>query len=151
MSQNALIGIVVAVVVIGGGAWWFTTQSASAPAVDTSATMTAEYDTTPTTPDTSPDTTPVSTAPAADTTPAPTAGTYTMVQISAHKSASSCWSLIDGNVYDLTAWIGQHPGGQQAIKGLCGIDGTAAFHGQHGDAKKQADMLATMKIGVLAR
>lgn len=149
MSQNALIGIVVAVVVIGGGAWWFAGQSASAPVVDTSTTTIGENDTAPITPET----TPVSSTPAAptDTTPVSMASMHTMMQVSLHNSASSCWSVIDGNVYDLTNWISQHPGGQQAIKGLCGIDGTAAFHGQHGDSKKQATMLATMKIGVLSR
>ena len=145
MSKNALIGIVVAVVVVGGGAWWFTSQETATPAVvDTSTMPSGNTDVTPA-PDVTSPTTPT------DTTPAPTAGTYTMTQVSSHNSASSCWSVIDGNVYDLTSWISQHPGGQQAIKGLCGIDGTAAFHGQHGDSKKQATMLATMKIGVLSR
>ena len=149
MSKNVLIGIIVTVAIVGGGAWWFAGQSASTPVVDTSTNSIGENNTTPATPET----TPVSSTPTAptDTTPAPTAGTYTMMQVSSHNSASSCWSVIDGNVYDLTSWISQHPGGQQAIKGLCGIDGTAAFHGQHGDSKKQATMLATMKIGVLAR
>lgn len=76
------------------------------------------------------------------------AGSYTMAQVATHKDAASCWSVIDANVYDLTKWIPQHPGGEQAILGLCGKDGTAKFHGQHDDAKRQADILATMKIGV---
>ncbi len=87
----------------------------------------------------------------ATSTPSTSAGTYTMAQVATHASASSCWSIIDGNVYDLTTWIPQHPGGPQRITALCGKDGTAAFHGQHADAKKQADILVTFKIGVLAR
>ena len=79
------------------------------------------------------------------------AKTYTSAEVATHSGASSCWSIIDDNVYDLTNWIPQHPGGQQAILALCGKNGTAAFHGQHDDAKKQADILATMKIGVLAQ
>lgn len=136
MSQKAWIGAVIAVIVIIGGVWWFTTQSVEAPVVD-SSTVPAGDTTSPVGP--------------ADTTPAPAVGVFTMVQVASHNSASSCWSVIDGNIYDLTNWIGQHPGGEQAIKGLCGIDGTAAFHGQHGDSKKQANILATMKIGSLSQ
>ncbi len=77
--------------------------------------------------------------------------TYTMTQVSTHNTDDSCWSVIDGNVYDLTNWIGQHPGGAQAIAQLCGKDGTAAFHGQHGDRQQQATVLASFKIGALLR
>jgi cytochrome b involved in lipid metabolism len=76
--------------------------------------------------------------------------TYAMTEVVAHKDSSSCWSVIDGNVYDLTQWISKHPGGRQAIIQLCGKDGTEKFHGQHADNKRQADALVMMKIGVLA-
>ncbi len=76
---------------------------------------------------------------------------YSATVVATHNSATSCWTIIDGNVYDLTKWIPQHPGGAAAIKQLCGKDGTALFHGQHDDAKRQADILATFKIGVLAQ
>lgn len=82
---------------------------------------------------------------------APVANIYTLTQVAAHKDASSCWSAVNGNVYDLTAWISQHPGGERAILGICGKDGSAAFNKQHGDAKKQADILATFKIGSLSQ
>lgn len=73
--------------------------------------------------------------------------TYTAQEVAAHNDAASCWSAIDGAVYDLTEWIAQHPGGERAILGLCGVDGSAAFHAQHGDAKQQADILINYKIG----
>ena len=79
--------------------------------------------------------------------PAPTS--YTLAQVSTHKSKSDCWSAINGSLYDLTSWIGQHPGGQQAIMSICGKDGSKAFNAQHGDAAKQATILFTFKIGVL--
>ncbi len=136
MSRNTWIGVVVAVVVIGGGVFWFTKQPVQAPMVNNSTVTSGDTKAAPATTDT--------TSPGA-------LGKYLMVDIATHNSAASCWSVIDGNVYDLTNWIPQHPGGQQAIEALCGIDGTAAFHGQHGDRKKQADILATMKIGVLSQ
>ncbi len=75
----------------------------------------------------------------------------TMAEVASHNNDDSCWSVIDGNVYDLTNWIGQHPGGREAILKLCGADGTVLFHGQHKDNKQQADALANFKIGALAR
>lgn len=78
-------------------------------------------------------------------------GAYALSEVAMHGDVASCWTAIDGMVYDLTSWIPQHPGGEAAIVSLCGTDGTAAFHSQHGDNKKQADILATFKIGALAQ
>lgn len=89
-----------------------------------------------------------------DTTPSqPTqaAGTYTMAQIATHNSASSCYSAVNGGVYDLTPWIKQHPGGQQAILVICGKDGSAMFNAQHGSQTRVANILASFKIGVVAK
>lgn len=134
MQNKSMIWVVVAaVILIGGGAWWYSMSDTQ------SATNTQETDVQ------------TSDTPAVTTTEPTTPGTYAMAEVVTHNSAASCWSVIDGNVYDLTQWIAKHPGGERAILGLCGVDGTAAFHGQHDDAKRQADMLATMKIGVLAQ
>jgi cytochrome b involved in lipid metabolism len=76
---------------------------------------------------------------------------YTAVEVATHNSQASCWSIIDNNVYDLTSWIAKHPGGAANILRLCGKDGSALFHGQHADAQKQKDIIATMKIGALAK
>jgi len=76
---------------------------------------------------------------------------YTTDEVAKHSDASSCWTIIDDHVYDLTSWISQHPGGERAILSLCGHDGTTAFHNQHDDRQKQADILATFKIGELQK
>ncbi len=78
-------------------------------------------------------------------------GTYTMAVVATHDSSASCWTTINSSVYDVTTWITQHPGGQQAILGLCGKDGTAAFTGQHGGQPRPEKELASFKIGVLAK
>jgi cytochrome b involved in lipid metabolism len=52
-------------------------------------------------------------------------------------------------VYDLTQWIPQHPGGPGVIEGMCGIDGTAAFEGQHQGSNSAASALAQFKLGPL--
>ena len=77
--------------------------------------------------------------------------TFSMVEVALHADATSCYSVVNGAVYDLTNWITKHPGGQQAIRGLCGKDGTSAFTGKHGGQQKPETTLAGFKIGVLAQ
>lgn len=92
---------------------------------------------------------PAATTPTA-TAPSKVAGTYNSFDLSKHATSASCWSAISGNVYDLTAWIQKHPGGQSVIKAICGRDGTASFNGQHAGAGKPAAELAKYKIGKYA-
>lgn len=93
--------------------------------------------------ETKPVVTPIATKPAVKT--------FTMLEVALHADATSCYSVVNGAVYDLTNWITKHPGGQQAIKGLCGKDGTSAFTGKHGGQQKPETTLAGFKIGVLAQ
>ncbi|MBL0005495.1 MAG: cytochrome b5 domain-containing protein [Actinomycetales bacterium] len=64
--------------------------------------------------------------------------------------SASCWAAVSGSVYDLTAWIGEHPGGRDRIIGLCGTDATAAFAAQHRGQGEPAEELTRFKIGTLA-
>jgi len=82
---------------------------------------------------------------------AQTSGAFTMAQVKAHNSASSCYTTVSGSVYDLTSFIGQHPGGEAAILSLCGTDGTAAGTAQHGGQRRPENELAALKIGILAK
>lgn len=75
--------------------------------------------------------------------------TLTMAEVEAHDSADSCWTAIDGTVYDVTAWIDQHPGGASRIEQLCGTDGTAQFQGQHDGQQNPEEQLAEFEIGQL--
>jgi hypothetical protein len=87
-------------------------------------------------------------------TPSPevtTSSGYTMAKVKENNSATSCWSLINGNVYDLTKWINSHPGGASAIKGICGRDGSANFNGRHGGQSNPAENLAMYLLGPLAK
>ncbi len=101
---------------------------------------------------------PTPAAPAATPTPSPTptaevttqAG-YTMEKVRENNSASSCWSIISGNVYDLTKWISSHPGGRSAITGICGRDGTSSFNGRHRGDGGPASVLTGYLLGPLAK
>lgn len=78
------------------------------------------------------------------------ANSYTMADVAKHADASSCWSAINGNVYDLTKWVNQHPGGPRVILGLCGKDGTSGFVGQHGGQSRPETVLKGFLLGPLS-
>jgi hypothetical protein len=82
-------------------------------------------------------------------TPTPVVTGYTMAQVRANNTAKSCWTAIDGYVYNLTNWISSHPGGSGAILFLCGTDGTNAFKAQHENQTKPAIRLDGYRIGPL--
>ena len=95
--------------------------------------------------------TPVSGGTSATTGGTSASPSFTLAVVAQHATRTSCYSAINGNVYDLTSWIPKHPGGEQAILGICGKDGSAKFNGQHGGAALQAGILAGFKIGTLAK
>lgn len=93
---------------------------------------------------------PTETKPVTTVTPV-TSGpkTYTMAEVQAQAAAGKCWTVINGGVYDLSAWISKHPGGSAAIKGLCGINGTAKFQAIHGGQAKPESVLKSYYLGAL--
>jgi hypothetical protein len=93
-----------------------------------------------------------SVTPSATPTPTQTAAPivgYTMAQVKANNTAKSCWTAIDGFVYDLTKWISAHPGGSGAILFLCGTDGSNAYKAQHEQQARPAVRLDSYKLGPL--
>ncbi len=136
--QNKYIGIIIAVVLIAGiGGLVYYKKSASlapTPVYETPATSAGSE----------------STNPEANGSAGGTSGT-TLAQVSQHNSRTSCWAAINGNVYDLTSWIPNHPGGEQAILQLCGTDGSAKFNAQHGGNGRVLSVLAGFKISLLAK
>jgi len=79
-----------------------------------------------------------------------TDGGITVAEVLKHNTKSDCWSVVDGNVYDLTSYVSTHKGGAAVITAICGKDGTKSFSGQHsGEAKPQTD-LSSLLVGPLA-
>ena len=76
------------------------------------------------------------------------AATYTAAQVAQHNTASDCWLIISGNVYDVTNFIPIHPGGN-AIVPYCGTDATTIFDSIHGSTGTAANDLPTYLIGSL--
>lgn len=52
---------------------------------------------------------------------------YSTAQVAEHNNATSCWLIIDGEVYDLTSFIDVHPANPKTILKYCGQDGTQGF------------------------
>lgn len=88
------------------------------------------------------------TQPTAD--PAILATEYTLAEVQAHASKESCYTVVAGGVYDITAYIPHHPGGERDIMKVCGTDGSALFTRKHGANDEAQAQLASMQIGVLA-
>jgi cytochrome b involved in lipid metabolism len=100
--------------------------------------------------------TPSPTATTAASTPAPAPAKtqealYTMAKVKENNSATSCWSAINGNVYNLTKWIESHPGKPQPILGLCGTDGTSSFNARHRGQSNPTSTLAGYLLGPLEK
>lgn len=78
-----------------------------------------------------------------------TATAYTLEDVAANNSVDSCWSVVQGQVFDLTNWIAQHPGGPEAVISMCGTDSTEIFEVQHGLSGEPADILSQYWLGPL--
>lgn len=86
---------------------------------------------------------------------------FSMNEVTQHSSKEDCWTVISGNVYDLTEFVNRHPGGDEILR-ACGADATTLFtkrqtqEGQSvgsGKPHSQAanEQLAKLKIGILAK
>jgi len=73
----------------------------------------------------------------------------TLEEVKKHDSGTTCWSIVYGNVFDLTKWITKHPGGAAVIRAICGKDGSDAFEGQHAGQGKPANQLSNYYLGKL--
>lgn len=74
---------------------------------------------------------------------------YTRAQVAENNRAASCWTIIDGGVYNLTSWGREHPGGSGAIYALCGTDGSGSFSSKHGGQSRPLSELRKYYLGPL--
>lgn len=74
---------------------------------------------------------------------------YTLADIESHDNEEDCWMAVDGKVYEVTDFIGEHPGGDKILLG-CGKDASSLFESQpkhESDRAKAA--LEAHEIGTL--
>lgn len=86
-----------------------------------------------------------------DATIDPNAKSYTLADISTHTDKESCWTAIEGKVYDLTSYVSNHPGGERAIMKICGKDGTSLFENKHGGSSGPEKTLEKFLVGNLTK
>jgi cytochrome b involved in lipid metabolism len=68
-------------------------------------------------------------------------------EIKVHNLKSDCWSIVNGNVYNLTTYVKSHPGGATVIANICGKDGSNAFVNQHNTQGKPNKVLSSFLLG----
>ncbi len=78
---------------------------------------------------------------------------YSLAEISTHNSKDSCWTAINGEVFDVTKFTTKHKGGDKILR-VCGVDGTDLFTGKSPMGRVHSEMavklLSSMKIGTLS-
>ena len=80
---------------------------------------------------------------------APSANAYTPAQVAKHDSPDDTWVSVDGAVYDITHWIGKHPGGSIPLRQYAGRDMSDAFRAYHGPNGQAARTLRSCFVGEL--
>ena len=86
---------------------------------------------------------------AAPTAVIPPKSTIALSEVALHATVDDCWSVVNGNVYDLTQWINEHPGGSGPVESMCGIDASTPFNNQHNGQGEPETALASFQIGIL--
>lgn len=62
----------------------------------------------------------------------------TMEECAQHTTEASCWLCIDNKVYDVTKFLGDHPGGREPLRYASGKDATDEFNAiNHTDQAKK--------------
>lgn len=99
-------------------------------------------------------------APAPSRSTAEQTKTFTMDEVSRHNTRRDCWTVISGDVYDLTDYVNGHPGGTEILR-ACGIDATSLFNERQTaggqpvgsgtpHSQRARDQLTQLKIGTLS-
>lgn len=93
-------------------------------------------------------------APVPAVSPARALAGYTLAQVAQHARPEDCWMAIDGAVYDLAAYLPEHPARSGVIEEWCGKEASQAYRTKLRDRphSPQADrLLIQYRIGVLLR
>lgn len=73
---------------------------------------------------------------------------YTLQDVSKRNDRAKCWIVIEGLVYDVGRFLDEHPGGEEVILELAGMDATEGFD-QIGHSDDARSLLKTMLVGRL--
>ena len=73
---------------------------------------------------------------------------YSLEEIKGHNTAESAWCIYKNGVYDITKFLGDHPGGAEQLLEAVGGDLTASFD-DFGHSDNALQILKKFKIGEL--
>lgn len=75
--------------------------------------------------------------------------TISSTELKKHATKESLWVALYGEVYDLTEYTEEHPGGMQAIIDVAGMDGTETFEAVHN--RELLDSMGFKSLGKLVQ
>ncbi|KAF2180217.1 L-lactate dehydrogenase [Zopfia rhizophila CBS 207.26] len=79
----------------------------------------------------------------------PMAKVFDYAEIVKHNTAESCWVILYGNVYDVTDFISDHPGGSKVILQLAGTDATEEYDPIHPPGILEQTLKPEAKLGTI--
>ncbi|OGM49797.1 cytochrome B5 [Aspergillus bombycis] len=59
---------------------------------------------------------------------------FTPEDVSKHNTSDNLWTIINNEIYDLTTFQKEHPGGAKILQAVAGKDGTKKFRKYHREA-----------------
>lgn len=74
------------------------------------------------------------------------AAEYSLKDVASHKSANDAWMVIHGQVYDVTKYIHDHPGGAEVLVEAAGADASEAFDSA-GHSEDAFEIMAEYRVG----
>ncbi|KAL2278201.1 hypothetical protein FJTKL_14617 [Diaporthe vaccinii] len=72
---------------------------------------------------------------------------FTVEEVAQHTSKESCWVILYGNVYDVTDFLSEHPGGSKIILKLAGKDATEEYDPVHPPGTIEENLKPEQKLG----
>src|SRR5205085_2046944 len=73
---------------------------------------------------------------------------YTYQEVAEHNKKKDLYLIINGNVYDATSFVDEHPGGEEVLLAMAGEDATQDFE-DVGHSDEARDILKGFYLGTL--
>ncbi|KAF7784430.1 hypothetical protein Agabi119p4_595 [Agaricus bisporus var. burnettii] len=75
---------------------------------------------------------------------------WTLEQVAQHNSPDSCWVIIQNQVYDVTEFLPDHPGGAKIVLKYAGKDATAAYEPIHPKDALEKNLPSSKHLGPIS-